>query len=766
MPSKKKKHSRHGKPKGAAVPAPASGGAEGAEVSPGSPTADAAPGATVSFTAGHAVKGPPPRSAPIGRPVGCLCPPPAPLAPPLPLSRGLGACRGSQPRQSQWQRLRQPAAMGQILSWIRGPRDSQGLQDVAVEQQSQPKPPTATPVGQVSTVKPAEFEKAATSTTATAAKSAATTAAAGAAQKQEKPGAKAPKESPEKTTPLTKLEPAKPAVGAAHAAEAVGATKGKADTAKPKDKESPKTKPSSPSKLGPAKPAAAAHGAVKAAGAAEAAVKKGKAEDVKSKDKPKSPPSSPEKVKPVKVEPAKPVVGATMEKPTKEEKPKTKPSSPSKLGPAKPAAAADGAVKAAGAAEAAVKKGKAEEVKSKDKPKHAAATAVDGAVKAAEDVDGSAITTGKPKHMSHEMPKVQVEGVPIPTTKPAEKPVLDPFAALADILPSEAPVPTEPTYTGPVVKPPLVTTEEALLCGEDDRTLPPGYRFEDLDKNVPADVPEPKPTKPLSTDEALDSLSLGFVSAPAPSIEKKKKEPKVEDLSAIDALSAGFSNFAPAPPTAQKKAEQDFAVSAQSAGPLKSAAPPADKKAKLEKAADDFSLMGAVESPKPPADKKPKTEGGISLDALSALEDMLPTAEPIPEPPKLRPEDMVKKAMDDAAALDLLSGDFTTPSAPPAPAALTVSAVPQTHSAAPTAEKMPFQKGPVLDALASTLLPDAPEFKPKLSPVGDKPKAKSGKSKSRSKKQAVVDTSAADELSGQLGSDLVPTSPTKKGGKS
>ncbi|XP_035248255.1 calpastatin isoform X27 [Anguilla anguilla] len=184
-------------------------------------------------------------------------------------------------------------------------------------------------------------------------------------------------------------------------------------------------------------------------------------------------------------------------------------------------------------------------------------------------------------------------------------------------------------------------------------------------KNIPADLPEVKPTKPLSTDEALDSLSLGFESSPPPSTQKK--EPKVEDVSAIDALSSGFSNFAPPPPSTQKeiqreketnkgylkrvrgamvdseeKVEEKVTASASSAGPLKSAAPPADKKAKLEKGCEDFSLKGAVESPKAPANKKPATDGSMSLDALSALGDLLPDAEPVPEPPKIRPEDMVK----------------------------------------------------------------------------------------------------------------------------
>uniref|UniRef100_A0A3B1JQT7 Calpastatin n=1 Tax=Astyanax mexicanus TaxID=7994 RepID=A0A3B1JQT7_ASTMX len=94
----------------------------------------------------------------------------------------------------------------------------------------------------------------------------------------------------------------------------------------------------------------------------------------------------------------------------------------------------------------------------------------------------------------------------------------------------------------------------------------------------------------------------------------------------------------------------------------------------------------------------------MSLDALSALSDSLPSAKPVLESPKLRPEDIVKKeaksekgvrvgeredslppeyrfpkeklsdkpappkepSMDSGEALDILSGDFSSPSVAPA----------------------------------------------------------------------------------------------------
>ncbi|XP_045079756.1 calpastatin isoform X12 [Coregonus clupeaformis] len=213
----------------------------------------------------------------------------------------------------------------------------------------------------------------------------------------------------------------------------------------------------------------------------------------------------------------------------------------------------------------------------------------------------------------------------------------------------------------------------------------------------PADKKAKVEKKPMSTDEALDSLSFGFTTSMAPIPQKQDK--KVEDLAAIDALSAGFSNFAPPPSAPIKKAEEFM-----SAPVTKSPAPPADKKAKVEKFAGDFSLMSGLDSP---LDTKPKTDegGSMSLEALSALGDSLAAPEPAPEPPKIRPEDVVTEgkltskkgvfvgerdhtlppkyrftedkvkglpppkpepSMDSGEALNILSGDFMSSSVAPA----------------------------------------------------------------------------------------------------
>ncbi|XP_016126698.1 calpastatin isoform X15 [Sinocyclocheilus grahami] len=273
--------------------------------------------------------------------------------------------------------------------------------------------------------------------------------------------------------------------------------------------------------------------------------------------------------------------------------------------------------------------------------------------------------------------KVQVEVGP-PGAKVSTEDV-DPFDALSGTLPSSRPVaPKVPAFTGPEVKEPNVKAEKGLICGERDDTLPPGYRRADLEKKTPAGVPEkPKDVpKPISTDEAMDSLSAGFVSsAPA---APKKTDVKTETVGAVDVRSAGISNFAPPPPYQQKQPTTS------------QPAPPADKKARIETLAQ------------PTKPKTDQTDSSMSLDALSALGDTLGAPEPPKKEAELKPGDIVHEkdltskkgvrvgeredtlppdyrfseeelkkypppkkepSLDTTEALDILSGDFIPPSA-------------------------------------------------------------------------------------------------------
>uniref|UniRef100_A0A671QL11 Calpastatin n=1 Tax=Sinocyclocheilus anshuiensis TaxID=1608454 RepID=A0A671QL11_9TELE len=189
--------------------------------------------------------------------------------------------------------------------------------------------------------------------------------------------------------------------------------------------------------------------------------------------------------------------------------------------------------------------------------------------------------------------KVQVEVGPSGAKVGTED--VDPFDALSGTLPSSQPVaPKVPAFTGPEVK------EE---------------------KKTPAGVPEkPKEVpKPISTAEALDSLSAGFASSAPPA--PKKTDVKTETVGAVDVRSAGISNFAPPPPSQKQPA------TSQPATVTKSPAPPADKKARIE-------------TPAQPA--KPKTdEKDMSLDAFSALGDTLGAPEPPKKLPELKPGQIV-----------------------------------------------------------------------------------------------------------------------------
>ncbi|KAF7208254.1 calpastatin isoform X6 [Nothobranchius furzeri] len=363
---------------------------------------------------------------------------------------------------------------------------------------------------------------------------------------------------------------------------------------------------------------------------------------------------------------------------------------------------------------------------------------------------GNVSVQGKKEDAKTTQTKVQVEVAPAAAKVAKEASVDDPFAALGETLASADPVtPKQPVYTGPEVHEHEVTSEKGHKCGERDDTLPPGYRF-DKTAPAPADAKPKDVPKPMSNDEALESLSSGFMmSSPPPGA----KEQKVEKSAAAASVAVSPTPPADKKPRMEKtsdvspKAATPPAASTKAAPPVAVCpAPPADKKAKIDTSAADFSLEAAV-SAKPAntqlksdkkvesgADKttkgaksaaasKPKVEKGDSMsDALSALGDLLPENKPEPESPKVRPEDVVSEdklkkekgmrvgeredslppdyrfkeedlkkhpapepepTIGTGEALDFLSGDFTTPSSAPA-----IQAPVVTPSAAP-AQKAP-----------------------------------------------------------------------------
>ncbi|MCI4386924.1 hypothetical protein PGIGA_G00068460 [Pangasianodon gigas] len=489
--------------------------------------------------------------------------------------------------------------MGQLFSWLRRPQDSSALEDVAVEQQSQPKQPTSTPSVPASTVKPAQHEKgAASSSTTVAAAKPATTAASAA------------------TTTTGTRSTSTASTAATSSVTNVGASTG----------------------------AKASGGVTTTTGSSKVTLQ--------------APPVFPAKAPPVSTGTMGAVGGAG--KPPTE---LVKPTDTSKV------------------QKTAVSSSKPEPSKvTSTVTKPAATTVVSG-------------TTGQKEDVKSKEAKVKSEVSPKASTL---APAVDPFDALAGSLPSEKPS-KSPQFTGPEVTEPSITSDVAPRCGDRDDTLPPGYRLKDMEKKMPAGEPEkPKEvSKPLTLDEAVDSLSTGFVSTPLPS----KPEVKHETVAAVDTR----KNYAPAPP-AQKK--QDASVPASL-----SPAPPADKKPKIEKPVKDSAAAQDVkpktEEKKVSADKPkqdPKADP-MSVDALEALVGTLPEAKPVPESPKLKPEEVVHEgelksekdvrvgerddtlppeyrfkedkdkklppppkepSMDTTEALDILSGDFTDASVAPA----------------------------------------------------------------------------------------------------
>ncbi|XP_029107791.1 calpastatin-like isoform X2 [Scleropages formosus] len=330
----------------------------------------------------------------------------------------------------------------------------------------------------------------------------------------------------------------------------------------------------------------------------------------------------------------------------------------------------------------------------------------------------------------------------------------DALSALGDLLPAAESVPESPkVQPQAIVQEEKLKSEKGVRVGEREDTLPPEYRFtEDKMKDYPPPQKEPS----MDLGEALDILSGDFscpTVAPATTVPATTSKQSSPDVSAVDALAGDF--------VAPKKA-------------------------------------ASVEAPMiPPAQTQQKDNSPMSPDALSALEDLLPAAEPTPEPPKIQPQEIVQEeklksekgvrvgeredtlppeyrftedkmkdypppqkepSMDSGEALDILSGDFSFP-APLATVPATTSKQSNSDAAG----------GAAADTLAGDFVAPkkASSVQPAMIPSSQTQQQVADKKvKSKSKKQTQGDTSTTDKRTEHSGTDVATKTPSKKSSRS
>ncbi|TRY95124.1 hypothetical protein DNTS_003841, partial [Danionella cerebrum] len=589
------------------------------------------------------------------------------------------------PRTSRHQSHRDTIDMGQILSWIRGTRDQAALQDVAVEEQSEQITPTAS--SQVSTAKPAQYEKGTTPSS---------TAGGGSSSSTQK-------------TPSQVLPQATDSKVAAASSTKASGSAGTPVGVKPADPAKSQSTSASSSKPGPAKGDPVAE--KPSAGAPKQTI----APKVQVEVAPSAPKVITEDLDPIEAlsgtlppsQPVAPKVSFTgpevKEKIVKEEKGVFTGERDDTLPPGYKKE--DLEKKKAGVPE------KPQEIpkpiSTKDALESLSSTFKTETI-GAVDVHSAGSTNFAPPPPSKQ--KQPVASQPAPVTKSAAPPAdkkakievppqpakpkpeeLDnsmSLDALNDL--SETLGAPESPKISPELKPRQIVHEKtevsakASRLGEREDTLPPGYRFKEEElKKYPPPVKEPS----QNTDEAMDILAEDFatpatvsvVHAPVPPTPEKKK-PDVAPAKTKDVPKDAFSALgdtlpAPEPPKKQPDLKLGDIVHEKDVTSKKGVRvgeredtlppdfrfteeelkkyPPPEKQATdpssdfaLDALADDFVQSSSASKVQSAASATPHTDRQLSegtSSALDALSDTLGEMKPAQEPAPVAPEAIINE---------------------------------------------------------------------------------------------------------------------------
>ncbi|XP_069819048.1 calpastatin isoform X2 [Dendropsophus ebraccatus] len=241
-----------------------------------------------------------------------------------------------------------------------------------------------------------------------------------------------------------------------------------------------------------------------------------------------------------------------------------------------------------------------------------------------------------------------LQAAPAPSKAPAGK--VDPLDALAGTLDTRKKDPKDKKPVADKVKE-KTGKENREKLGEDEETIPPDYRLKDVkDKDGKPLLPKPeeKP-KAMSEDELLDALTLGFDTTPVPaqsaplqSSAKTAGKPGSEEIVSCSKASAVQQSFAAAPTVSIPDDALDLL-----SGSLGERQPDPD---------DNKPMVDVVK-------ERAKEE---HIDRLGDRDDTIPPeyrhlldgkdqGKPA-KPETVKPQ----TSMDDATAIDLLSGGFTS----------------------------------------------------------------------------------------------------------